>query len=151
MIFLNFLFINKWVFYAFFYIHILPSKKYSTILFVNICVKFDTKFSLSYMIFISIWLMVSMNTKYTFPSHFRCRLLQSSGNIYQGSLPRRPSVCPSVCASQKLTQPTPRKQLVRFHPNFTGMISTKSSCVYCQHFPFQWFFLELWPFIFFSF
>jgi hypothetical protein len=30
--------------------------------------------------------------------------------------------------TQKLVRTTPHKQLVQFYPNFTGMISTKSSC-----------------------
>jgi hypothetical protein len=44
-------------------------------------------------------------------------------------------VCPSVT---KLVRTT-HKLLVQFHPPFTRMISTKSSCAYCQHFPVQWF------------
>jgi hypothetical protein len=51
------------------------------------------------------------------------------------------SVCQSVT---KLVWATPQKLLVQFHPNFTGMISSKSSCAYYWHFQIQWF--ELWPF-----
>ena len=40
----------------------------------------------------------------------------------------------------------PQKLLVRFHPNFTGIISTKSSFAYPHHFPVQWLLSELWPF-----
>ena len=38
-----------------------------------------------------------------------------------------------------------------FHPNFTGMIVTKSSCAYHLHFTVHWFLSELWPFNVFFF
>ena len=38
-----------------------------------------------------------------------------------------PSVCPTVT---KLVRISPQKLLERFHPNLTGIISTKSSCVH---------------------
>ena len=34
-----------------------------------------------------------------------------------------------------LVRTIPQELLVRFHPNFTGMISTKSNCACYQHFP----------------
>jgi hypothetical protein len=77
--------------------------------------------------------------------------LRSSGDI-NGSLLRRLSVRLSVCPSvTKLIRTTPHKLLVQFHPNFTGMISTKSNCAYCQHFPFNDFCQSYGPLIIFNF
>ena len=44
------------------------------------------------------------------------------------------SVCPSVT---NIVQTTPQKLLVRFHSNFTGMISTKFMCAYFSIFHFN--------------
>ena len=49
------------------------------------------------------------------------------------------SVHPSVCPSDTNIVRTTQKLLVRFHPDFTGMIRTKSSSsyAYCQYFQFN--------------
>lgn len=51
-------------------------------------------------------------------------------------------VCQSICLD---VSATPQKPLARFPPNFTGVISGRSSCAYHQDVPHQWFLAELRP------
>ena len=53
--------------------------------------------------------------------------------------------------SQKLVRTILRKLLLGFYLNFTEMISTKSCCVYYQHFPVQWFCQSYGPLMIFIF